>query len=158
MWELGPLLVAGLDLSICLSVYLSICLSIYLSIHLSLYRTPQIGGVGGTRALAHSIYSPIINNQQGFSTAHVPMNASKRIALGSQRQHPWCSRRRDQNPGPSGNSPCTMYRDAKRESSWWYETCGHVKWIKQKKLCGGPGRPDQHFNSRKKIYHTSTFS
>ena len=38
------------------SIHPSIHLSIYLSISLSLYRTPQIGGVGGTRALAHSIY------------------------------------------------------------------------------------------------------
>ena len=37
-----------------LSIYQSINLSIYLS--LSLYRTPQIGGVGGTRVLAHSIW------------------------------------------------------------------------------------------------------
>ena len=38
------------------SIRPSIHPSIYLSISLSLYRTPQIGGVGGTRALAHSIY------------------------------------------------------------------------------------------------------
>ena len=38
------------------SVHPSIHPSIHLSISLSLYRTPQIGGVGGTRALAHSIY------------------------------------------------------------------------------------------------------
>ena len=44
-----------------LPTYLSIYLSMYLSmslprsVHLSLYITPQIGGVGGTRALAHSI-------------------------------------------------------------------------------------------------------
>ena len=37
------------------SIRPSIHPSIYLSISLSLYRTPQIGGVGGTRALAHSI-------------------------------------------------------------------------------------------------------
>ena len=58
-------------LSNCLSIYLSISLSlsislpiypsIHPSIHPSIYlspslcRTPQIGGVGGTRALAHSI-------------------------------------------------------------------------------------------------------
>ena len=41
--------------SIHLSISLSLHPSIYLSISLSLYRTPQIGGVGGTRALAHSI-------------------------------------------------------------------------------------------------------
>ena len=41
--------------------------SIRLSISLSLYRTPQIGGVGGTRALAHSILptdSHCINSAQ----------------------------------------------------------------------------------------------
>ena len=64
-------------LSICLSLSLSISLPIYLSIHPSIHppihpsihpsiylspslcRTPQIGGVGGTRALAHSIHIQI---------------------------------------------------------------------------------------------------
>ena len=36
-------------------MYLSIYPSIFLSLSPSLYRTPQIGGVGGTGALAHSI-------------------------------------------------------------------------------------------------------
>ena len=46
-----------LSLSLSLSLYLSIHPSIHPSIYLSpsLCRTPQIGGVGGTRALAHSI-------------------------------------------------------------------------------------------------------
>ena len=52
-------------LSICLSLSLSLYLSTYLSIHPSIHLSislplsagpPQIGGVGGTRALAHSIY------------------------------------------------------------------------------------------------------
>ena len=61
----------SIHLSICLSIYLSIYLSIHLAIYLSIHRsiylsiyqsinpslhtTPQIGGVGGTRALAPSI-------------------------------------------------------------------------------------------------------
>ena len=39
-----------------LSIDRSIYLSIYQSINLSLHTTLQIGGVGGTRALAHSIF------------------------------------------------------------------------------------------------------
>jgi len=38
-----------------ISIRPSVHPSIHPSIYLSLYRTPQIGGVGGTRALAHSI-------------------------------------------------------------------------------------------------------
>ena len=43
-------------LPIYLSIYLSIDRSIYQSINLSLHTTLHRGGVGGTRALAHSIY------------------------------------------------------------------------------------------------------
>ena len=43
-----------------LGIYLSVHLSLYLSLSLSIiYRTPQIGGVGGTRALAHSITTTV---------------------------------------------------------------------------------------------------
>ena len=61
--QLSIYLSVYLSLSLYLSTYLSIHPSIHPSIHLSssiylspsLCRTPQIGGVGGTRALAHSI-------------------------------------------------------------------------------------------------------
>ena len=85
--SISPSTYLSIQLSIYLSVYLSLSLylSTYLSIHPSIHpsiylspslcRTPQIGGVGGTRALAHSIcrtckyqISPHMNSIQNLET------------------------------------------------------------------------------------------
>ena len=56
----------AIDPSTYQSINLSIYQSIYLSISLSLYRTPQIGGVGGTRALAHSIMEYVAKRRVNY--------------------------------------------------------------------------------------------
>ena len=68
------------------SIRPSIHPSIYLSISLSLYRTPQIGGVGGTRALAHSINK---NNNMGELIFYIliPSMVETGQNYGSHRQN-----------------------------------------------------------------------